>query len=437
MREKFEDDFLSVYEGLKASRSEDYFDTMTEALHQYFEGIWYKCSDKIEIDFYSIYSANEKEENKYQTELFLNSLVKELQSLDDDSSNKVTKTEIKRIATSFIYSNQFFNFNISKSYPYDFIKTTKYFINNAIKYDEGFNFYDIFQALRNVWTMNILQSAADIEVKLTYPIFGYSMLYPYTDNLLDTTYLTLEEKHLFSNRLKRRLAGEMVFPLSIYEEKVFRLIDLIEETYPRKNHYALYKSLQYIHLAQTESLSQYSSKSNIELEEIVKVSFKKGGLSVLTDFYLTKGELNLKEIIFSFGLGIVLQLIDDLQDIKADMRYNNKTIFTCFRDKHYLDETTSKLLNFISEVINIIPRQNKYYVDHITKALKQNCILMALFATSRIPTLYTRDFAENLQKYYPYPAAYMKNFNSQINVKCSKIKKLKKIQATDILDLLL
>ena len=44
---------------------------------------------------------------------------------------------------------------------------------------------EIGQAMRNVWIMNISQVLLNVEVKFTNAIFAYSMLYPYTDNILD------------------------------------------------------------------------------------------------------------------------------------------------------------------------------------------------------------------------------------------------------------
>jgi hypothetical protein len=285
--------------------------------------------------------------------------------------------------------------------------------------------------------MNLLQSINNINIKLTYPIFGYSMLYPYTDNLLDNKHITSEEKRFLSERLKRRLQGENLFPLSDYEDKVFELISLIEKVYPRNYHYSMYKSLLYIHLSQTQSLDQYNNNGTLDLETILCLSFKKGGISVLTDAYLVNGDLNLDEIIFSFGLGIVLQLIDDLQDIKSDYKFNNQTVFTYCNDKSQMDETTLKLINFILKVIDTVPEYNTNFIGNLKQALKQNCILMILFSISRSSSSYSKEFIRNIQKHYPFPASYMKNFNSQINSKCSKIKRMQNIKATDIFDILL
>ncbi|WP_139904649.1 hypothetical protein [Clostridium thermarum] len=437
MSKTLEKDFLYIYENLRTNHFEDYFARLNKALFLYFKEIWYQSSTKLHISFFNHYDKKTKEENRLQTQYFLDKLVKLLHSLDNDSCNSAVKNEIKSLTTSFINSNEFLNLNISKDYPNDLIIATKDFINNSIKYDERFNFNDIFQALRNAWTMNLLQATFNIDIEMTEPVFGYSMLYPYTDNLLDTSHLSLEEKHLFSSRLKRRLVGELVLPLSPYEEQVFKLVTFIEDTYSRKDYYVLYKSLQYIHLLQTQSLRQQTNQSSLDLDKVIEISFSKGGLSVLTDAYLIRGELNLPEIIFSFGLGIALQLLDDLQDIKADEKEGNITIFTHSMDKQYLDDNVTRLVNFISYLVDLIPNENKHYIQNIKQALKRNCILMVLFAASRNSKLFRKEFVENIQQFYPYPVSYMKKFNSILNSKCTKIRKLKNLKVTDILDLLL
>ena len=62
--------------------------------------------------------------------------------------------------------------------------------------------------MRNVWIINILQRLKGVDITLSNAIFGYSMLYPYTDNYLDDVNISKEEKVEFNQRLYRRLLGE-------------------------------------------------------------------------------------------------------------------------------------------------------------------------------------------------------------------------------------
>ena len=59
-----------------------------------------------------------------------------------------------------------------------------------------------------------------------------------------------------------------------------------------------------------------------------KLSFEKGGASVLADGYLAAGTLSREEVQFIFRWGALLQLVDDLQDIRQDGGEHSLTIFT-------------------------------------------------------------------------------------------------------------
>lgn len=437
MIDNLQNRFLNVYDSLKKEKYQESFHRLVEALFIYYKKLWDDCDNQLDKKFHNVYLPEQKTGNKKQIENFLTKFIFLLQCLDKDSENESIKKDIRNLTDEFVNCSDFFNISISSNYPKDFILSTKYFIQKAGKFDSKFNFYDIFQALRNVWTMNLLQTILSKDVKMTYPIFGYSMLYPYTDNMLDSAHITKEEKRLFSDRLKRRLEGSCSFSLNDYEDKIFELVSYIEKTYPRREHYALYKSLQYINLSQVNSLHQYCENNSIPLDGIIELSFKKGGVSVLTDAYLVKGILNLEEIVFSFGLGIVLQLIDDLQDIKEDTKSNNMTIFTMNKDRQPMDTLTGKLINFTAKVTDSAPIVNSAYLSNIKTVLKQNCILMMFFSISRNSTLYSKDFIKNLDSLYPFPADYMKSFNSMLNNRCSKLRKLKNIKATDAFDILL
>ena len=429
--------FLDIYESLRVNEDRESFCRLIEALYQYYEQIWIECGTEPDEDFFKRYTIEQKLLNKTQLDTFLGNLVSAFKMLDKDINSGDARKNIREVAASYMNNSEFFNAQISRSYPMDFIRSTKLFISYTEKFDSNFSVSDIFQALRNVWTMNLLQSANNIDVKLTYPILGYSMLYPYTDNMLDSQYITLEEKYFFSERLTRRLKGENIFPLCDYEDKIFKLVSFIEMTYPRKYHYSLYKSLLFIHFSQLQSLKQFDKTEDIETGRIFPISFKKGGISVLTDNFLIKGDLDLDDIIFSFGLGVVLQLIDDLQDVKSDMRQKNRTIFTSITSKSEMNQTTGRLINFVLKVIDTLPNHNSEFMSHLIKAIKQNCILMILFSISRNSFSYSKYFVRNIELYYPFPPSYMKNLNTEINSKCSKIKRLKNITATEMLDILL
>ena len=66
-----------------------------------------------------------------------------------------------------------------------FPKLARALAEQARRFDPALSAADIFQASRNVWTAAGLQVLLGQRLELTPAIFAYSMLYPYTDNLLD------------------------------------------------------------------------------------------------------------------------------------------------------------------------------------------------------------------------------------------------------------
>ena len=72
-----------------------------------------------------------------------------------------------------------------------FVDSTRLFVDKVKEYDPSFSIADVYQALRNVWIMNTLQLFLDLPVGYSEAIFAYSMIYPYTDNIMDDTAQTL------------------------------------------------------------------------------------------------------------------------------------------------------------------------------------------------------------------------------------------------------
>jgi hypothetical protein len=185
----------------------------------------------------------------------------------------------------------------------------------ARRFDPSINPADVFQATRNAWTAGGLQVLLGREMRLTPAIFAYSMLYPYTDNYLDDTGVPSEEKLKFNARIRRRLSGEMIAPAHKGEARLWQLFELIEGQYCRADWPQVYASLLAIHQAQENSMRQRGSPPSVHGSDVIKLSFEKGGASVLADAHLAAGSLSREEAQFVFGWGALLQLVDDLQDI--------------------------------------------------------------------------------------------------------------------------
>lgn len=209
----------------------------------------------------------------------------------------------------------------------------------------------IIQAARNAWTACGLQPLLGAPVELTPAILGYSLLYPHSDNYLDDVEIRLDTKLEFSRRFRCRLAGQSLPPVDDRERAVWELVALIETQYPRELFPQVFESLLAIHQAQEQSIGQLNGEAGRCDGEWLRLSVAKGGTSVLADACLANGSLNQEESRFAFEWGVLLQLGDDLQDVKDDMRRGSTTLFSRAAAAGVpLDGLTIQLLNFSDRV---------------------------------------------------------------------------------------
>jgi hypothetical protein len=221
----------------------------------------------------------------------------------------------------------------------------------ARRFDAGLSMGDIIQACRNAWTACGLQPLLGTTVQITPSIIGYSLLYPYSDNYLDQERVPVEEKLRFSERFRRLLCGDEL-PLSNRRERALRLlIAMIEGQYPRVRYPQVFECLLAIHRAQEQSVEQPETGGDRSDVEILQKSCAKGGSSVLADASLVHGWLDERGSRFAFEWGVLLQLGDDLQDLREDRKRGSVTLFSrgAALGKP-LDGTVVQLLNFGEQI---------------------------------------------------------------------------------------
>jgi hypothetical protein len=221
----------------------------------------------------------------------------------------------------------------------------------AREFDAELSMADIIQANRNAWTACGLQPLLGECIGLTPSILGYSLLYPYTDNYLDRGDVAAEEKRRFGERFRQRLGGGDLRAEDGRETALWTLVELIEGQYPRERFGQVFDCLLAIHRAQEESIAQLKSGSDCADAEVLRMSCAKGGSPVLADACLARGSLSEQESRFSFDWGVLLQLGDDLQDVREDLQRDSVTLFSHAAAVGMpLDNLATQLLGFSEQV---------------------------------------------------------------------------------------
>ncbi len=271
----------------------------------------------------------------------------------------------------------------------------------ARRFDPSISPADIFQATRNAWTAGGLQVLLGREMRLTPAIFAYSMLYPYTDNYLDDARVPSEEKREFNARIKQRLSGEMIAPNRAGEATLWRLFEMIEGQYSRAGWPQVYASLLAIHRAQGNSLRQRASPPSLKGPDILKLSFEKGGASVLADGHLAAGSLSCEEAQFVFAWGALLQLVDDLQDLRPDRREGALTIFTQAAGRVPLDELTTRTLNFGQRVMRRMD-QLPVPCQALKQMIQKSYTSLLIWSAGECGELYSSEYLAELETHSPF-----------------------------------
>jgi len=321
---------------------------------------------------------------------------------------------LKNSGKRMLYSS---DINLDVLLTKEFLNSTRFFIDNVNSFDKSFPLSKVYQALRNLWIMNSLQLYLDTGAYFTQPMFAYSMLYPYTDNLNDSTILSSFEKKSFNRKLKQWLEG-IEYPCeNDHDEKVYALLQHIENHFPRDENPGVYQSLLGIYNAQIRSLSLLNGTSSHTEKEIMDVSFEKGGTSVLADGFLLRGEMNEAQQSWCFGFGTFLQLADDLQDIDEDKTRGHVTLFSNYAGKIPLDGYVNKLINYMDIVLrdNLDNPNGKY--EKLRNLIFKSCFTMFMESVSKGSNYFTPQYLEKCEHYIPFRFSYLANLRNSVKEK--------------------
>jgi len=294
------------------------------------------------------------------------------------------------------------------------IDLTRQFQEQARLFDPTISMADILQASRNVWTANYLQVLLGLEAKLTPAIFAYSMLYPVTDNYLDDSKQTLQEKMQFNNHFCSWLRGESVRASNEHEEEVLRLIKMIEGQYARENYPQVYDSLLAIFYAQQESLMIPCAPVQPYSVDILGITLKKGGTSVLADGVLAAGELTIEQMKTIFDYGCFAQFMDDQEDVGGDLRTGAVTIFTEAARAGKLDLTMNRLFSYsrqiLKELDGFITERSAPLIQISLKGID----LLLIEACARTRSFYSRTYLAYLEAFFPISYTSLNELNKKI-----------------------
>ncbi len=280
-----------------------------------------------------------------------------------------------------------------------FGRATREFLGRIKAFDPDLPQENVYQALRNLWIINSLQVLMGQPMACPASSFAYSMLYPYSDNVIDDPERSFAEKWATNERFRLWLEGEEALPLTPTEEKIRALVWMIEAEFSRSTSPGVFQSLLGIFNAQIKSLQQQRQHDTGCRADLLGISIEKGGTSVLADAYLILGSLEAEWEDFAFGYGVFLQFVDDLQDLDDDLHHGHQTLFTRAAGKAPLDQLANRLFHFMTRVVDLhlyAPAQQR-----CRTLILKNCCFMVQEAICKTAAHYSPAYIRKIEHHFP------------------------------------
>jgi len=362
-------------------------------------------------------------EDQISKEVELDRLVGDIDAsaFEASASPLETKRRLKsvrsRVQKSIVPMLHSFGCNIGPEMQESLSRVTDEFISEAYDFDPSLTEEAVYQASRNVMIMNTFQMHLGIKVALTPSIFAYSLLYPYTDNYLDAADVDEDSKNEANKRLESRLCGFAQAPICRSEEFIDRLVGKIEGEFDRIQYPRVFQSLLAIHRAQVRSVSQQNAVFLPAQNELLDISIEKGGTSVLADGFLVAGDLSDAHMKFFFRFGVVLQLIDDLQDIEEDIAANQRTLVGDAVDCGTLEHFSDRLLSFLTLTLTTGCREER----DLYQLIERSCRLLVLESIAANASYYNSAYLEHTERRSPVRFAYLSDLRRRLRQGLDKV----------------
>ena len=376
-------------------------------LRDTYVGIWHDADRKTTIDG-PAYTPAEQGSNEVELKAFVDLLTRESRragrrrDMDLESERRIVSAFAKLATGALRWDSR----QLDPLLTNGFRDTLRAFPIQARRFDRSLRPADIYQAARNALTMHCVQSLLGVPVESTPAVLGYSLLYPYTDNLLDDESLDVAAKLAFSRRLADRLRGREVEPADPREARIFDLVAMIESQYPRARFPDVFASLLAIHHAQERSIALLGGVTPLPGRTIVEIGVEKGGTSVLADGYLVAGALTPAQAECIFGLGVFLQLRDDLEDVEDDGASGLRTAFSARRDA-CLAAPPARALAVGRAVLDRLDGFESSSARPVGDIMARSLLLTITDAAASFPTRYTPTYFNELERRSPFRFAYL------------------------------
>ena len=279
------------------------------------------------------------------------------------------------------------------------------FLRQARRFSPELSIDGIGQAIRNYIVYLMFNELNQVKYGFNTACFGYSMLYPFTDNFIDSNEYSHEEKKQYNQMIRDKIEGKVIHPASIHQKKTCDLLQAIESKYPRDNDSTVFNLLLMMLEAQEASLLQQNTISTLTSEERLDISLYKGGISVLIDRFFVEKEITEEDLLFYLEFGFFLQLADDLRDIDEDNKNGNQTIFTLDLQFEQQEKIVNKMLHFLQQIMDSYQAENSFFKSFVLA----NCYQLIYLSVAGSKCFFSKEYLDKLENYINVTYLFLEN----------------------------
>ena len=295
------------------------------------------------------------------------------------------------------------------------------FFQSASSFDNVMGMSEIGQAARNYLVYDVFTEIHNLPHNMTPAIFGYSMLYPYTDNYIDNPDIPQEKKEKYNQMIADCIKEKSIFAKEPHFQKTCDLLNFVTHFYEKEERIDIQNGLLFMLDAQKKSLSQThkSGQALLTKDEIFKISSYKGGISVLIDRFYVPKTLSPQDFVFYLSYGFFLQLADDLQDITEDRNTGRQTLFTygsfegydMDAQKTHNEKILNQLFHYLHSIMAEYPMSN----PELKSFIERNCHLLLLYSAFMTPENFHDAYLEQFVPFLPLSLAFILEQRKALN----------------------
>lgn len=360
-------------------------------------------------EFLPLFSVQQRQANEKRISESLSRLRKQMNVFSHVPGRKKRwKTEMEQLMHELLWTDPLWSIEkvMTKESVDAFEEEVKVLIRRARRFDPALTMGDLEQVLRNYMVYAIFCELNGLSQKCTPNIFGYSMLYPYTDNYIDAPDRSKEELSHYNQLIADQILGECYDAVTEHDRKTVELLSMVEESYVRSDD--LYGAMLLMLEAQKDSQKQNDRENPSAEEETLMITLRKGGISVLLDRYLIGSPLTEEDYEFYYEFGFLLQLCDDLQDISRDRQSGCRTVFSACCSKEETVQNVNRLIHRTKGLFN----SYKSLREEFKEFLLQNCLLLILFSAAESREYMTEEWLVWLEERLPVSSNYVQEIKA-------------------------